>query len=61
MSEIEYVIEKAREVFTPEGVEIWIGAPNPLLDGRTPRDLVEAGETNRVLALIDALASGAFL
>ena len=48
------------EVYTPEGVTIWMGARNAMLDGRTPDELLEAGESDRVLALLDMLASGGF-
>lgn len=48
----------AAEIYMPEGVEIWMHAANPMLDGRTPDDLVAAGEAQRVLDLLLALAEG---
>lgn len=60
-NELEYVRRAAREVLTAEGVEIWLCAPNPWLNGATPSDLVLRGESTRVLTMIEALASGVYL
>ncbi len=56
----QQVREAAAEVFTPEGVDLWIDARNRMLDGRSPRELVVQGEGQRALDLIDFLASGSF-
>lgn len=60
-AQLEAVRLAAAEVFTPEGVELWMGAANSLLDWRSPIDLVEAGQADRVLGLLEALATGAVL
>lgn len=60
MRVIDVVQAAAAEVFTPEGVEIWLGALNPLLHGRSPMELIVSGEHERVLQLLEQLASGAF-
>lgn len=54
----EQVVAACGELFTPEGVPIWMASPNRLLDGRSPDELVEAGEGQRVLDLILALCEG---
>lgn len=51
----------AAEVYTPEGVEMWLWSRNTLLDGRSPMSLIASGEHQRVLNLIDAMAEGVFL
>lgn len=38
----------------------WLHAPQPLLHGRSPRELILAGEIDRVQRLVDQLRSGAF-
>lgn len=48
----------AAEVFKPEGVDIWMGAPNPWLNGATPMQFIAAGDTERVLGVITGLADG---
>jgi len=52
------VREAAAEVYTPEGVEVWMTARNKMFEGRTPTEMIEAGQTGRVLDLIAALADG---
>lgn len=58
-AEIQTVMDAASEVFTPEGVRIWMVGKNALLDGRTPTEAVEEGDWDKVLDLIEALATGA--
>lgn len=50
----------ALEVFTADGVEQWMAHPQPRLDGLTPIETIGNGQTDSVLALIDALADGVF-
>lgn len=57
--ELHYVIERLREIYTPEGVDIWIHGRNRELGGQKPIDLLIGGEFERVLAAIERLASGA--
>lgn len=59
MSDLDVIREAAGGLYTPEGVAIWMEAPNRLLDNRTPAEMVEAGHADRVLALIEAIAGGA--
>ena len=58
---IDEVISAAGEVYTSEGVALWLDAPNRMLHDATPRQCVEAGDGDTVLALIAALAGGTFL
>lgn len=50
----------AAEVFTPEGVDIWLRSPNRSLNNATPLQFIAAGDTDRVLQLLAQLADGAF-
>jgi hypothetical protein len=52
--------DAALEVYTEDGVRIWIASPNRHLDGRSPEDCIRAGEAQRVLDYIDFLAEGNF-
>lgn len=58
VTDINIVREAAGELYRPEGVERWIRAENPMLDGERPYRLVQRGETQRVLDLILALCEG---
>lgn len=57
--EVHYIIERLSEVYTPEGIDIWIHGRNRELAGQKPIDLLIAGEFERVLAAVERLASGA--
>lgn len=50
----------AAEIYKPEGVEIWMNAMQARFDGRTPLEAIADGDTDRVLQVLDQLASGAF-
>ena len=56
--EINYVVEQLREIYTDEGVEIWLHGRNRALGSRRPIDLLRNGEFEPVLTLIEALNEG---
>lgn len=49
------------EIYHPEGIDIWMRARNRMLGDERPVDLIRDGQAERVLALIEALATGAVL
>ena len=55
----EAVRAALRDIYTEEGVEIWLRGRKRLLGGERPIDLIERGEIDRVLAVVEMLASGA--
>lgn len=55
------VREALAEVYRPEGIDIWLAAPNRMFEGRTPAEMIEAGQTGRVLDLVHVLADGVVL
>jgi hypothetical protein len=59
--ELDAVYRAAAEIYRPAGVLVWMRSPNPLLDGDTPIERVNAGKADSVLVVLDALASGATL
>lgn len=56
--ELKYVIEQLSDVYTDEGIEIWLHARQRVLDGRRPLDLLQQGEFEAVLAAVEQLAGG---
>lgn len=59
--ELAYVADALAEVLPRDQANVWVFSPNRLLEHRKPADLVRAGEYQRVLALIDAMAEGVFV
>ena len=56
--ELQAVIDLARTVISDDAVRPWLRSPNPGLGDRTPRDVIAAGEHQRVVDLLHALAEG---
>lgn len=56
--ELAYVIEHLSDVYTDEGIEVFLHARQRAFGGQRPLDLLRAGEFEAVLALVDRLAGG---
>ena len=56
--ELKYVIEQLSDVYTDEGIEIWLHARQRSLDGRQPIDLLRQGQFEAVLSAVERLAGG---
>jgi len=54
-----YVVRLLSEIYRPEGVEIWLHARNPGLDGERPIDLLSIGDFQPVLHAVERMQSGA--
>lgn len=52
------VVELTRTVISDDAAEFWLHSPNPGLDYERPLDLVAAGDAQRVIDLLLALAEG---
>jgi len=57
--ELAYVIDRLRDVYKPEGIDIWLHGRNRDLNGERPIDLLEQGEFATVLNAIERLETGA--
>lgn len=55
---VHYLVQLLREIYQPEGVEIWLHGRNREFGGQRPLDLLAAGEYERVLAAVERLADG---
>jgi DNA-binding transcriptional regulator YiaG len=54
--DVQYVVEELRDVYTDEGIEIWLRARNRNLDGARPIDLITRGDVDTVLREAQRLA-----
>ncbi len=57
--ELKYVVDQLRDVYTEDGVEIWLHGRNRGLGGQRPITLLEAGQFDVVLEAIERLHTGA--
>lgn len=56
----ERILRLAAELYTSEGAELWVKSRNEALGGRSPDDLIAAGEGDKVEQFINAMADGAY-
>lgn len=61
IAELRYVVDRLADFYSPEETRLWLHASHPMLKGERAIDLINAGRTQEVLAVIDALDSGAYV
>jgi transcriptional regulator with XRE-family HTH domain len=49
------------ELYHPKEANLWLFSPNERLNGEHPVDLIQRGEIERVLKVIDQLKDGAYV
>lgn len=57
--ELHYVVDQLRDIYSAEGVDIWLHSRNRNLDGRRPIDLLRTGDFETVLYAVEQLKAGA--
>jgi transcriptional regulator with XRE-family HTH domain len=55
-----WLVSELAELYQPQEAHFWLFAPNKVFHGERPVDLIERGETERVLQLIAQLKDGAY-
>lgn len=60
IAELRYVVDRLGDFYTPDETRLWLHTRHPMLDGERAIDLINAGQTERVLAVIEALDAGAY-
>ena len=58
--QLEWLIGELAELYSPQDAHLWLFAPHKMLGGERPVDLIERGETERVLQIIAQLKDGAY-
>jgi len=56
--DLVYLVRELREVYTDEGIYIWLQSRNRNLGGRRPLDLLSAGQTDDVLEEVQRVVGG---
>jgi transcriptional regulator with XRE-family HTH domain len=60
IAELRYVVDRLSDFYTPEETRLWLHTAHPMLNGERAIDLINAGRTQEVLAVIESLDTGAF-
>jgi len=61
VSDLSYVVMRLSEYYFGEEVRAWLYAPHPQLDGGRAMDLINAGRSEEVIAILDRLDADAYL
>lgn len=58
--QLEWLVTQLSELYGPQEAHLWLFSAHKLFDGRRAVDLIEAGQVDRVLAVIAQLKDGAY-
>jgi len=61
VSDLSYVVMRLSEYYSSEEVRTWLYAPHPQLDGERAVELINAGRSEEVIAILDRLDADAYL
>lgn len=61
IADLRYVVDRLSDFYTPEETRLWLHARHPLLNNERAIDLINAGRTEEILAVIERLDAGAYL
>lgn len=59
--ELEYIVDQLSDFYEPKDARLWVFSRQKLLDGVTPAELIQRGETERVIAVVNQLRDGAYV
>lgn len=60
IAELRYVVDRLADFYTPDETRLWLHTKHPMLNNERAIDLINGGRTEEVLAVIEALDSGAY-
>lgn len=60
IAELRYVVDRLAEFYTADETRLWLHTAHPMLGGERAIDLINAGRTEEVLAIIESLDTGAY-
>ncbi len=58
--ELEYIVDQLADFYEPKEARQWIFAPQKLLDGTSPAELIRSGRIDEVMRLVGQLREGAY-
>jgi uncharacterized protein (DUF2384 family) len=61
IAELRYVVDRLSEFYSSDETRLWLHTPHPMLNGKRAIDLIHAGRTEEVLAVIESLDAGAYI
>ena len=59
--ELEYIIDQLSDLYEPNEARQWMFAPQKLLEGASPAELIRAGRIDHVMRLVGQLRDAVYL
>ena len=59
--QLGWLVSQLAELYQPQEAHLWLFSPHKLLSGERPVDLIQRGETERILQVIAQLKDGAYV
>jgi hypothetical protein len=60
ISDLRYVVHRLAEFYTPDETRMWLYSKHRLLNGERAIDLINQGEADKVLAVIESLDEASY-
>ena len=60
ISDLRYVVDRLSEFYTPEETRLWLYSKHRLLNGQRAIDLINQGQADEILSVIESLDEGTF-
>src|SRR5271165_6086591 len=61
LSDLHYIVGRLQEYYTADEIRIWLYARHPQLEGERAIDLINRGQSERVLNVLDRLDAEVYL
>jgi transcriptional regulator with XRE-family HTH domain len=60
ISDLRYVVDRLAEFYTPDETRLWLYSKHRLLNGERAIDLINQGEADKILAVIESLDEASY-
>ena len=59
--DLDYIVDQLSDFYDPLEARVWLFSRQRLLEGESPVDLIQRGDTNAIIRILDQLRDGAYL
>lgn len=59
--QLEFIIDQLSDFYEPRDARMWLYAPQRLLNNKSPAELIQAGQSAEVIAVVSQMRDGVFV
>ncbi|MCU7931127.1 MAG: DUF2384 domain-containing protein [Candidatus Thiodiazotropha sp. (ex Codakia rugifera)] len=59
--DLDYIVDQLSDFYEPLEARVWLFSRQRVLDGKRPVDLIQEGDTDTVMQILDQLRDGIYL